>query len=121
MRRAVPRIARVTCRTRTEITVSTVKARSSNLEARQPHPGPEATLMFDSFAQLFPPQWQPTILALTAPLRWLAEWQGSMLNLASAPGNPALRVLAWAALLLPALLAIAGMWCTAVSLYTLPF
>lgn len=77
--------------------------------------------MFDSFAQLFPPQWQPTILALTAPLRWLAEWQGSMLNLASAPGNPALRVLAWAALLLPALLLIAGMWCTAVSLYTLPF
>ncbi|MFL5561729.1 MAG: hypothetical protein ACJ79K_09670 [Gemmatimonadaceae bacterium] len=77
--------------------------------------------MFESFAQLFPPQWQPTILALTAPLRWLAEWQGSMLHLASAPANPATRVFAWATLLLPALLAIAGMWCTAVSLYTLPF
>ena len=50
--------------------------------------------MFESFAQLFPAQWQGTVLALTAPMRWLAEWQGNVLNLAWSGGNPALRAVA---------------------------
>src|SRR4051812_12581814 len=77
--------------------------------------------MFESFAQLFPAQWQGTVLALTAPLRWLADSQAAMLNVVWTAGNPAVRVVAWAALLVPLLVVMAGMWCTAVSLYTLPF
>ena len=77
--------------------------------------------MFESFAQLFPAQWQGAILALTAPMRWLAEWQGALLRLPWASNTSAGVVLAWAALLVPALLVAAGTWCTVASLYTLPF
>ena len=76
--------------------------------------------MFDSFAQLFPADWQGVVLALLAPMRLLAEWQ-STISLALTGGSFTGRVLAWVIVLGPALLVAAGMWCTAVSLYTLPF
>ena len=76
--------------------------------------------MFDSFAQLFPADWQGVVLALLAPMRLLAEWQ-STISLALTGGSFTGRLLAWVIVLGPALLVAAGMWCTAVSLYTLPF
>ncbi|HZE09582.1 MAG TPA: hypothetical protein VE110_12580 [Gemmatimonadaceae bacterium] len=76
--------------------------------------------MFESFAQLFPAQWQSAVLALLSPLSWLAHWQAAMTPTWTA-GHPAVRVVAWVVLLVPALMLAAGMWCTAVSLYTLPF
>jgi hypothetical protein len=76
--------------------------------------------MFDSFAQLFPAQWQGAVLLLTAPLRLLAEWQPTVLA-ALLSGPPATRIFMWAVLLVPVLLLSAGMWSTALSLYTLPF
>ena len=77
--------------------------------------------MFESFAQLFPAEWRGAILALTAPLRWLAEWQASLLRLPLAADSTLAVVVASATLLVPALLVAVGMWCTAASLYTLPF
>jgi hypothetical protein len=77
-------------------------------------------IMFESFAQLFPAAWQGAVLALVAPMRWLAEWQ-STISLAWINGPAAGRVLMWVLLLLPALLIAAGAWSTVVSLYTLPF
>src|SRR5437763_10127771 len=53
-------------------------------------------------------------------MRWLAAWQSSI-TIASGHGPAAGRVLALIALLMPALLLAAGMWCTVASLYTLPF
>jgi hypothetical protein len=76
--------------------------------------------MFESFAQLFPSEWHNALLALMAPMRWLAEWQ-STVSLAWTGGHPIGRVLAWVVLLVPALLLAAGTWCTVISLYTLPF
>ena len=76
--------------------------------------------MFESFAQLFPADWQGAVLTLLAPMRWLAAWQSSIV-LAGTGGNSSLRVLAWVALLMPALLIAAGLWCTVASIYTLPF
>ena len=75
--------------------------------------------MFESFAQLFPADWQGAVLTLLAPMRWLAAWQ-STIALAWSSGNSAGRVLAMIALLMPALLIAAGMWCTVFSIYTLP-
>ncbi len=78
--------------------------------------------MFDSFAQLFPAQWQPAVTLLTAPLRWLGQWQPAMLSsLINGNGHPATRVFTWVVLLVPVLVLMAGAWCTAASLYTLPF
>ena len=76
--------------------------------------------MFESFAQLFPAEWHGAVLALLAPMRWLAEWQ-STISLTWTGGHPAGRMLAWVILLVPALLLAAGTWCTVISLYTLPF
>jgi hypothetical protein len=76
--------------------------------------------MFESFAQLFPADWQGAVLTLLAPMRWLAGWQSSI-TIASGHGPAAGRALALIALLMPALLLAAGMWCTVASLYTLPF
>jgi hypothetical protein len=76
--------------------------------------------MFESFAQLFPAEWHSAVLTLIAPMRLLAEWQSTM-SLAWTGSNPAGQVLAWVVLLGPALLLAAGMWCTVISLYTLPF
>ena len=76
--------------------------------------------MFESFAQLFPADWQGAVLTLLAPMRWLAAWQSSV-SIALTGGPAAGRLLAWIALLMPALLIAAGMWCTVASIYTLPF
>jgi len=76
--------------------------------------------MFESFAQLFPAEWHNAVLALMAPMRWLADWQSTII-VAWTGGHPAGRALAWVVLVLPALLLAAGMWCTVISLYTLPF
>jgi hypothetical protein len=76
--------------------------------------------MFQSIIELFPAEWRGTLMVLTAPLRWIPEWQALILSSMSGQ-NPALVALAGAALLMPILLLIAGMWSTMVSLYTLPF
>jgi hypothetical protein len=76
--------------------------------------------MFESFAQIFPASWHSAVLTLLAPMRLLADWQ-STVSLAWTDGPLAGRALAWVLLLMPALLLAAGMWCTVVSLYTLPF
>jgi len=76
--------------------------------------------MFEAFAQLFPADWQGAVLTLLAPMRWLAGWQSSLGN-AWLGGGSAGHILSWIALLFPALLLAAGMWCTLASIYTLPF
>src|SRR5438045_1798583 len=76
--------------------------------------------MFDSFAQIFPAQWQGAVLLLLAPMRSLAQVQSTIVD-AILGSHPAGRVLLWVVLLIPALVIAAGMWCTALSLYTIPF
>src|SRR5204862_5071366 len=76
--------------------------------------------MFDSFAQIFPAQWQGAVLLLLAPLRSLAQVQSTIVD-AILGSHPAGRLLLWVVLLVPVLLLSAGMWCTALSLYTIPF
>ena len=76
--------------------------------------------MFESFALLFPAEWQGALFALLSPMIWLADWQSTAIQ-ALTGGPSALGVLAWVVLLLPALLLAAGMWSTVASLYTLPF
>jgi hypothetical protein len=76
--------------------------------------------MFDSFAQLFPAQWQGAVLLLTAPFSWFATWQPTILS-SLINGHPASRLLTWVVLFVPVLVLMAGAWCTAASLYTLPF
>jgi len=77
--------------------------------------------MFESFAALFPAEWRGTIILLAAPLRWIPGWQAMVLRSTWLSYSPAATAAAAAVLLLPVLLLVAGMWCTMLSLYTLPF
>src|SRR4051794_15238057 len=76
--------------------------------------------MFDSLAQIFPAQWQGAVILLLAPLSWLADVQSTIAH-ALISAHPAGRALLWAVLLIPVLVIAVGMWCTALSLYTIPF
>lgn len=77
--------------------------------------------MFESFAELFPANWRPAILVLTAPFRWLATWQGMMLRWTFGHQQTAGFIVGEAFLLVPILLIFAGTWSSAASLYTIPF
>jgi hypothetical protein len=77
--------------------------------------------MFDALIELLPVEWRAAATALTAPLRWIPEWQGFMLGSITSGSSAVGIVLASVALLAPAMLIVAGTWCTMLSLYTLPF
>jgi hypothetical protein len=77
--------------------------------------------MFESFAALFPAEWRGTITLLAAPLRWIPDWQAMVLRSTWLSYSPVATAVAAVVLLLPVLLVIVGMWCTMLSLYTLPF
>ena len=76
--------------------------------------------MFQSVIDLFPAEWRAAITALSAPLRWLPDWQADVLSFMYGQ-NPVMIALAAIVLAMPALLLIAGMWSTMLSIYTLPF
>ncbi len=77
--------------------------------------------MFQTTQNLIPQEWSGTFEVLSAPISWLPAWHTALINLAwygtSLPEILLKRVL----VLLPMLLLIAAMWCTMLSLYTLPF
>lgn len=76
--------------------------------------------MFESFIELFPAEWRGTMTVLSAPVRWIPEWQSTMFGTLAAQSIGAIIPVA-ILLALPILLVVAGMWSTMVSLYTLPF
>jgi hypothetical protein len=77
--------------------------------------------MFESFADLFPANWRPAILILTAPFRWLAAWQGLLAQWIIRHSQTPGFIAAEALLVIPILLIVAGTWTSAASLYTIPF
>ena len=77
--------------------------------------------MFESIIELFPVEWHGELTVLSAPLRWIPEWQSFLVSSITSAPTPAGAIAASIALLAPVLLLIAGVWCTMISLYTLPF
>jgi hypothetical protein len=77
--------------------------------------------MFESFADLFPANWRPAILILTAPFRWMAAWQGFMMRWTFGHDQTIGFVAGEILLIVPVLLIFAGTWSSAASLYTIPF
>jgi hypothetical protein len=77
--------------------------------------------MFDAIVELFPAEWRATVSLLLSPLRWIPELQATLIRPTILGDGVAGIVLVSTMLLLPALLVIVGLWCTMLSLYTLPF
>jgi len=76
--------------------------------------------MFQSLIELMPVESRGVLTVLSAPLLWIPEWTSVMLTFMTGQ-NPGVVALLAVALLMPAMLMIAGMWSTMISLYTLPF
>ena len=76
--------------------------------------------MFQSLIELMPVESRGVLTVLSAPLLWIPEWTSVMLTFMTGQ-NPGVVALLAVVLLMPALLLIAGMWSTMISLYTLPF
>src|SRR5262245_20462993 len=77
--------------------------------------------MFDSFAHIFPAEWQGAVMLLVAPLRWLAGLQETVVHFFVSSGSPLVVSLLVAGLALPGVVFSAAMWCTMLSMYTIPF
>jgi hypothetical protein len=77
--------------------------------------------MPDRFTTLVPEPWRSLVDFLLIPLSWIPDMQQSLLSfvLGSASGWTAAAYFLF--LLLPVLLWLSAVWCTQLSLYTLPF
>ncbi len=76
--------------------------------------------MFELIHQI-PEPWRQLTDVLIAPLAWIPRLQHTLWDFFFAPGPWWLVTLKYLFLVFPALLAIAAVWCTQLSIYTLPF
>ena len=76
--------------------------------------------MFDLIQQI-PEPWRQLTDVLIAPLAWIPRLQHTLWDFFFAPGPWWLIALKYIFLVFPALLAVAAVWCTQLSIYTLPF
>jgi len=76
--------------------------------------------MFELF-QRIPEPWRQLSDLLIAPLAWIPRMQHAMWDFFFAPGPWWLIAAKYLFLVFPALLAVAAVWCTQLSIYTLPF
>jgi len=76
--------------------------------------------MFE-FIEGIPEPWRQQVELLIAPLAWIPRLQHAMWDFLFAPGPLWLVAVKIIFLVFPAMLAVAAIWCTQLSLYTLPF
>jgi hypothetical protein len=69
----------------------------------------------------FPPHWQEVIGLLAAPVSWLPRMQHVLMDFFMQSPSVWVAAAKYVLLLLPALLGVAALWCTQLSIYTLPF
>src|ERR671925_1607328 len=69
----------------------------------------------------FPPQWQELIGLLLAPIVWIPRTQHVLMDFFMRSPSMWVAAAKCVLLLLPALLGLMALWCTQLSIYTLPF
>src|SRR2546426_791236 len=83
-------------------------------------PGYKEGSMFE-LIQRIPEPWRQLADLLVAPLAWIPRMQHTLWDFFFADGPLWLVAAKFLFLLFPALLAVAAVWCTQLSIYTLPF
>jgi hypothetical protein len=68
-----------------------------------------------------PERWQDLIELLLAPIAWVPRLQEALIAFFTSPAEPWVAAAKYVFLLFPALLGVAAVWVTLLSLYTLPF
>ncbi len=69
----------------------------------------------------FPQQWQEIVGLLLAPIVWIPRTQHVLMDFFTRSPSMWVAAVKYLLLLLPALLAVLALWCTQLSIYTLPF
>jgi len=77
--------------------------------------------MNDQLSQMVPDPWQSLFHFLTIPLSWIPDMQQALLNFVLSSANGWLAGIYYLLLLFPVFLWIGAVWCTHLTLYTLPF
>jgi len=77
--------------------------------------------MNDQISQMVPDPWQSLFHLLTIPLSWIPDMQQALIGFVLSPTTGWLAGIYYLLLLFPALLWIGAVWCTHLTLYTLPF
>ena len=77
--------------------------------------------MNDQISQMVPDPWRSLFHLLTIPLSWIPDMQQALIGFVLSPTNSWLAGIYYLLLLFPALLWIGAVWCTHLTLYTLPF
>jgi len=77
--------------------------------------------MNNELSQMVPDPWQSLFHFLTIPLSWIPEMQRSLMEFVLSSATGWLAGLYYVLLLFPVLLWIGAVWCTHLTVYTLPF
>jgi hypothetical protein len=79
------------------------------------------TAMFDQIVTWFPERWRELAEFALAPIAWIPRLHGTVQEFFMDSPSLSIALLKYVVLLFPMLLALAAVWCTQLSLYTLPF
>lgn len=77
--------------------------------------------MNEQLSQMVPDPWQSLFHFLTIPLSWIPDMQQSLIDFVLSSATGWLAGIYYLLLLFPVLLWIGAVWCTHLTLYTLPF
>ena len=77
--------------------------------------------MDDQLSQMVPDPWQSLFHILTVPLSWIPDMQQALIGFVLSSATGWLAGIYYLLLLFPVLLWIGAVWCTHLTLYTLPF
>jgi len=75
----------------------------------------------EQFISSFPQQWQDIIALLLGPVGWIPRLQYVLMDFFLHSPSPWVAAAKYVLLLFPALLGLAALWCTQLSIYTVPF
>lgn len=77
--------------------------------------------MNEQLSQMVPDPWQSLLHLLMIPLSWIPEMQQALIGFVLSSASGGLAGIYYLLLLFPVLLWIGAVWCTHLTLYTLPF
>lgn len=77
--------------------------------------------MFSEIEGMLPEQWQLAFRLIVSPIAWIASFQQSMISFFLESDSVGIALGKYLFLLLPCLLCVAAVWCTQLSIYTVPF
>ncbi len=77
--------------------------------------------MLDSLIDTLPEAWHDLAELAAVPIAWIPRLQHALISFFLESASPWAAAAKCVFLLFPVLLAVAGIWCTQLSIYTLPF